>query len=387
MMPLIAANAIIFTAILVGIHRRLSPFSPFMLSALAWQVAFASGLVFGQKFYPLTEQAFLMWLVWFVVSGTLYLLGSDRPHTPGMATLRRLPIDYAPLIVVLILWLAYKIMVVGSASPTQFFYNLRASSNQTMYHESLGLIGRFYPWVFALFLFELINARAANRNLRLLLWCWMLLYALATMGKFAFLTPVLAWAVIKGIRGDLPLRKLVLLLPAMFGVMVVLHLIRSTTIEPFRFSEFLSIYTYSPIVAFGYMNVPPDPPFGANVLRFVYALLHALIGSAEPVPVIQEFVAVPYDTNVYTAMQPFYLDFGAAGVLLGATLYGLIFGLTYHQARANRQLPLMIYAGLSAVLVGQFIGDLLFMMFSGNLQFLLASIIYTSESRSVHLDG
>ncbi len=219
-----------------------------------------------------------MWLIWFLVSSVFYFFLSSLPQTPRKTVLRRLPVDYAFILVVLILWLAYQIWAVGNAGPTHFFMNLRASSNQATYYESLGFVGRLYPWVFALFIFEHVNSRDGNRRLRLLLWCWMLLYAFATMGKFSILTPFLAWAVIKGIRRSLPMRNLFLLLPFLFGIMIMLHFLRTAEGERFVFSEFLSVYTYSPIVALGYADTQTDPLFGAHVFRFLYALMHAIDG-------------------------------------------------------------------------------------------------------------
>jgi len=380
---LLYSNAIILMVLGVGLFRRMSLYSPFMLSALVWQVVFISSLIFGDMFYPLTEGAFVMWLTWFLGSSLFYFFLSNPAQLTNKTILRCLPVDYTFILAALILWLAYRIWVVGNAGPSHFFLNLRLSSNQLEDYELLGLVGRSYPLVFALFLFEHVNARNGNRHLRILLWCFMLLYAFATMGKFAILTPVLAWVVIKGIRGELSNRRLLWLVPLSFGLMVLLHRVRAGAGEQASLAELLSIYIYSPIVALGYMVPQIDAPLGAYTLRFFYALVHALMGGMEPVQVIQDYVEIPYLTNVFTVIQPFFVDFGMAGVLFGSAIYGIFFGLTYHYARANRQLPLMIYSGLSVVLVGQFIGELFLTMLSGNLQFIIAAIIVTFFSRRV----
>lgn len=383
---LVIGNAIILLVIAAGLRQRLSPYSPLMLSAFAWLTVFVSGLIFGHRFFPVTDRVFVLWLVWFLVSCFFYFFTPGPPRAARATELRRLPFDYTPILVVLILWLAYQVQSVGNAGPVQFFLNLRLSSNQIAGFESLGLVGRFYPLVFALFLFEHVNARPANRPLRLLLWCWMLLYAFATMGKFAILTPVLAWAVVKGTRWVLPTRRLLLLAPLLVGIMALVHFVRDGSGQQLRATELLGVYTYSPIVALGYMETPPGDPLGAHIFRFVYAAAHATIGGVEPVQVIQEYVAVPDLTNVFTALQPFVIDFGWAGVLFGAVVYGLFFGLLFRAARTQEQLPLIVYAGLSVVLVGQIIGEFLFTMFSGHLQFIIAAIVVTHNSRRVDLD-
>lgn len=380
---LLFGNAVILAVLAAGYSRRLSPYSPLMLSALVWQVVFVSGLVFGHKFFPLTDRAFVMWLVWFLVSAFFYQILSSQPQPAPKTEVRRLPVDYTVILVGLILWLVWQVRVVGSTGPAAFFSNLRLSSNEIAGLESLGPVGRFYPLVFALFLFEHVNARAGNVRLRLLLWCLMLLYAVATMGKLAILTPVLSWAVIRGLRFSMPTRRLFILAPVAFGVMMVLHFVRAVRGDQFVLTEFLSVYSYSPIVALGYMQIPTDAAFGAQTFRFVYAVLDAVVGGMAPVNVVQGYVAVPYVTNVYTAIQHFALDFGLAGVFFGATAYGIFFGGLYHQARSLRQGPLILYAGFSVILVSQFIGEFLFTMFSGQLQLFMATVVLTSLSQRV----
>jgi hypothetical protein len=47
------------------------------------------------------------------------------------------------------------------------------------------------------------------------------------------------------------------------------------------------------------------------------------------------------------------------------------------------QLSLILYAGFSMALVGQFIGEFMFTMFSGQLQFVIAAVLVVSTSRRV----
>lgn len=367
--------ALIIAFLAAGVSRRLSPFSPLMLGGVAWLGVFACGLFLAGRFYPVTDRAFAMWATWFVVSGLFYLFLAEPAAGTKQVAMRRLPFDYSLLLVGLAVWLAIKMRHVGMAGPAAFLSNLRLSSTENAGLESLGMIGRFFPVVFALFLFEHINSRPENRRLRLLLWCLMLLFAMATMGKLTALTPILAWAVVSDARSRFPLRRLLLLVPAVFVLLFALHLARALVGEQVVLARFLGLYVYSPLVALGYMASPVDLPFGAHVFRFAYALWDATVGGVPPVSVIQPYVAVPLLTNVYTVVQPFALDFGAIGVVLGAAFYGLFFSGLYRAAQAMRQLPLMIYAGLSMVLFGQFIGEFLFTMFSGHLQFLVAAVL------------
>ncbi|MBK8166436.1 MAG: oligosaccharide repeat unit polymerase [bacterium] len=381
MLHLSIGTFVIVAFLAAGSARRLSPFSPLMLGALAWLGVFACGLVLGDRFYPITDRALALWLAWFVVSGLFHLFLAGPGPMGDPAPERSLPFDYSLPLLLLVAWLLFKMRQVGLAGPAEFFSNLRLSSTENAGLESLGPVARFYPLVFALFLFEHINACGANRRRRLLLWGLMSLFALATMGKLTALTPILGWAVVRDVRARLPLRRLLLLVPAVFALLFALHLARALVGEQVALARFLGVYVYSPLVALGYMASPVDSPFGAHVFRFAYVMWDAVIGGVSPVPVVQPYVAVPLLTNVYTVIQPFALDFGATGVVLGAVFYGLFFGLLHRAALARRQLALMLYGGLSMVVFGQFIGEFLFTMLSGHLQFLLAAVVIHGLAR------
>lgn len=94
-------------------------------------------------------------------------------------------------------------------------------------------------------------------------------------------------------------------------------------------------------------------------------------------------IAVPFWTNVYTVMRPFWLDFGMAGVAVGAAVFGVLFGSLHRLAQAGRQWALMSYAGLAIVLVGQFFDDLLFTTLAGQMQFVIAVGFLAAVSRPV----
>ncbi len=381
MIHLVLGTLLILGFLAAGLARRLSLFSPLMLGGIAWLAVFACGLALGGRFYPVTDRAFALWAAWFAVSGVFYLFQAEAPAAGDAARARRLPFDYTLLVLVLVAWLVIQMRHVGLTGPAAFFSNLRLSSTENAGLASLGLVGRFYPLAFALFLFEHINARPANRRLRLLLWGLMLLFAVATMGKLTALTPILGWAVVRDARRRFTLRRLLLLVPVVFGLLFALHLARALVGEQVVLSRFLGLYVYSPLVALGYMPTPGDLPFGAHVFRFFYVVWDGLVGGVTPVSVVQPYVAVPLLTNVYTVVQPFALDFGAVGVVLGAVFYGLFFSFLYRAAQAGRQLALLLYAGLSMVLFGQFIGEFLFTMLAGHLQFLFAALLIHALAR------
>ena len=376
--------AIVLTVMGIAAVRQIPYYSPLVISAMVWLAVFVTGLFAQDLFYPITERAFLLWLVWFVITSVLYFIFSDTEPALPQNEQRSLPFDYSLIVVGLIIWLAYRVWVLGTTGPEHFFLNLRLSAIGLEGFEPLGFMERAYPVVFALFLFEIVNSRKGNLHLRCLLWGWMLLYAIATMGKFAILTPIVSWLIIKGVQGLVPLRVPVLVVLGSLPLMAALHFMRAGAQHQQTLGELVSVYIYSPIVALGHLELNPDAVTGAYTLRFFYAVMHRLFGTMPPEQVILPYVDVPFPTNVYTVLQPFIYDFGAPGVVIGSLLYGLLFGGLFYMAQSKKALPIILYAGLSIALIGQFIGDLFLTTLSGNLQFIIAASIIVFLSKRVH---
>ncbi len=363
--------------------RKLSLFSPPVVTGVVWSIVFIAGLAFSDKFYPLTDQAFFAWLIWFSITGIgSFFLAPGGCQRSYYNSVRTLNFDYSFLMLLLILWLGYRIWVVGSTGPEHFFLNLRLSSNQIEGFEPLGLVGRFYPLVFALFIFEHIFANEKNRRRRVLCWVWMLAYAVATMGKFAVLTPIFTYCAIRGIQGRFKLRTIVAMGSCAFFLMLLVHFVRRGSEDGATFLDMLAIYIYSPLVALGHLEQSVAEQFLPHIFRLAYAVGSALNLTDPPVAVILDYVETPISTNVYTAMQPFMQDGGLLGVAFGAAVYMVTFSFLYRRSLSGHDLSLALYAALSVILVAQFIGDLFVTLLSLNIQlFVFTALIFFLSRR------
>lgn len=381
----LCALAFIVLVLGMAVVRRCSLYSPLVISASIWLVVFIVGLLAEDSYYPIQETAFIAWMIWFLVTSVIFFLlcPSNINGTWIRTEIRRVPVDYALPLLLLIVWLCHQMWVVGSSGPDNFFQNLRMSMVDPENFASLGsLIIRSYPLVFALFLFEHVYSHRENRHLRLLLWCFMLLFSIAGMSKNAILVPFLSWIIIKGITGRLNVSKIALLIAVVLSLMMALHFIRDRS-GYYTIWDILALYVYSPIVAFGYMDIDSSMPIGAYMFRFFYAIGNILGIAPQPVKLINAFVQVPVPTNVFTVMHPYYHDFGLLGVILGAVLYGLFFSCLYFLSVKRGGLWLVLFSGYSIALVMQFFIDLLFLSFSSNLQLLLYSLAIFLVSRKV----
>lgn len=370
---------LIFSAV-----RKLSIFSPPVITSAVWFIVFSAGFIFNERFFPLAEEAFIAWLIWFSIVGIVsFLFAPSEIYRPEERFIRVLPFDYFYLLLGLVVWIWYRIWVVGSSGPEHFFLNLRLSSNGLEGFEPLGTVGRFYPLIFALFTFEHIYTHKRNRHLRIICWIWMMSYAIATMGKFAVLTPILAWSIIKGLQGRIRMGRIAAIVCGTFVLMLVVHFIRKGEQDEAGFLDVLATYVYSPIVALGYVK-PVVPEYTAPyVFRFFYAMGNFFGLSPAPIDVISDYVYIPFPTNVYTVMQPFLHDFSLIGVAVGALFYAFLFCILFWLAVMNKGYYLGLYAMISICLVGQFFAETLLMMLSQHIQeaIMLAFIFIVSRRR------
>ena len=140
--------------------------------------------------------------------------------------------------------------------------------------------------------------------------------------------------------------------------------------------ESLVQYAIGPLPAFDrVVRTGASLEYGRNVFLDVLNLSRRLAGRPVISP-IQEEVAVPFPTNVYTAIQPIYLDFGILGVALAFGLIGAASTYFYLGAIAgNRQFILYYSISLVPLLCSTF-SDIYFAPMLSWLKYVLAAYCY-----------
>lgn len=99
---------------------------------------------------------------------------------------------------------------------------------------------------------------------------------------------------------------------------------------------------------------------GNNTLRFFLKLGMSLnlIPERKVISFVQEYVYVPYPTNVYTFYSPYIRDFGKLYAWLMLGLYGILQTYLYNRAKClNCTRSLLYYAFLLSPLLLSFFGD------------------------------
>lgn len=382
---LCALAVIIFVAFL-GVQRKSALYSPLFINIFSWLVVFVSGLFFYQDFYPITDNVFIAWLCWFSITSFFFFILQPKGFSQVALTFSNpssLPVRYYFFIGVMILWLIYRIWAVGNAGSAHFFLNLRMAAIGIEGVETLGLAARFYPLMIALYIFEQHNYKPERKAERLFLLVWLLVYAIGTMGKFAILAPILIWIVTASMQNRVNKLQILKVAGVTFLLMLLAHITRSSEGSDFNLFKMLAVYTYSPIVALGYLDIQGAQSFGQYSLRFFYAVGHVFDLTPEPVSIIMEYVSIPVETNAYTVLMPFYIDFGLFGVCVFAIIYGLLFGMLYSLVNQRVKIYFAVYVSMTLILLSQFMGESLFSTMSAHLQtvFLLL-IIYSLAKRN-----
>ena len=170
-------------------------------------------------------------------------------------------------------------------------------------------------------------------------------------------------------RGKISIRGIALWGIALVLIFFAFTIMRTETgddgkgaLDDLTILEFIGIYVLTTPVAFSYMQPNIGAPYGSYTLTTVYLILNKLGGNFPIIEQIQEFVWVPLPTNLYTIMQPFFLDFGYPGIAFFAVLYGVVCGWAYRSYRNGSSTGCVMYTYLLYYIVLQFSQEGLIML-------------------------
>jgi len=109
---------------------------------------------------------------------------------------------------------------------------------------------------------------------------------------------------------------------------------------------FLVGYIVGPTAAFDYfLGHPQDYPAGPNhTFKFFLAVASHLHLVAYQPPPPEDFIIVPFPTNVYTVYRYYMGDFGLYGALIAMGVIGLVQTLLYRKARTGSKLGIYLFA-------------------------------------------
>lgn len=375
----------LFFLLFILISGKIDYLSPFSLHVVSWFFVFFVGLFVSQNFYPLTGGIFFKFIVWYGVVGiillVMYLVNGSK-KSKIISNIYNLKNEKILIFFVLIACLItfLEVVYVGLSGPEHFFLNLRLSGFLEDYNGPKYIFTPLlYLIVTPLFAISLMCDNA--KKLKKITGFWQFLFIISTMGKLAFLTPLMIFFVIKyvGFRSKLKFSTMVFSVSILLLVSFVINNIRSSEdSDGQEIINLLGVYVYAPLISLGEL-VPNNQNFGEYTFRFFYAVFYKIgLNDILPVKTILDYVYVPYPSNVYTVMQPFYQDFGIFGVFYGALFYGVFYSLIYFKVVQKGGIFLVIYSLVSLNLIMSFLGETLITNFTLTLYLIVFSMLIWS---------
>lgn len=355
--------------------------SPLSIHSVIWFLVIVTGIIVSAEFIDFPEESFYAFLIWYL---TLYVSlflgeislsskknGNNYLHN-GMEIVCA---QYWKLVIPACMYTAYEIYNVGINGPDSFFLNLRLANTLEDYSgPTFTVMPILYPIIMSMFVVNLFARRQKLNDMSLL--AWVILFGIGTMGKFAIVTPALAYLIIREFKFGISRKKLLLTVPIILVGILALHFTRMSANDNSTINLILGTYIYSPLLAFSTINPATNNDFGEYCFRFVYAVFNkiGLIGE-EPVKTLLDYAYVPTPTNVFTVMQPFYQDFSYPGIFIGALIYGLFFSLLYRFTKKYSICSLLVYSLLSISLLTSFFAETLVTNLSGNIKLAIITIL------------
>lgn len=120
---------------------------------------------------------------------------------------------------------------------------------------------------------------------------------------------------------------------------------------------------------------------GDNTLRFFWAALDKIGFETPPVPLVHEFVNVPFPSNVYTVYRPYFDDFGLPGAVMVQFFLGLLHGRLYRKLARPDAFYCCLYAFSLYPLAMQFFQDQYLSLLSLWLQTVVVLLLITRLRR------
>ncbi|EPD7357572.1 O18ab/O18ac family O-antigen polymerase [Escherichia coli] len=367
---------------LLGTKSRIT--SPLPLHFLPWLLTLIVGISNYDQFYEFNEKSFYSLLIWFTVIFIFYFIGElvnyKRENINVYYGLSHIEYEckkYWIIVIPISLYTIFEIYMVGMGGADGFFLNLRLANTLEGYMgKKFILMPAVYPLMMAMF--AIVCLTKTSKLNKYSIYFWMLLYCIGTMGKFSILTPILTYLIIYDFKHRLKVKKTIKFTSLLIIILALtLHFTRMAENDHSTFLSILGLYIYSPIIALGQLNEVNSSHFGEYTFRFIYAITNK-IGLIKELPVntILDYSYVPVPTNVYTALQPFYQDFGYTGIIFGAVLYGLIYVSLYTAGvRGNNTQALLIYALFSVSSATAFFAETLVTNLAGNVKLVLCTIL------------
>lgn len=378
MITLIIVCALLLLFSILFCRRRW--YAPTLLLTAIWLLSIAFYAKIDHGLHPLTHQTttiLIIWLVAFCLSAwtmqSVYIKPFFKDIHPN-PTIREayfyLTLCTLPIMIFEMIW-------VMQHSGGNLFSALRDANVSGV--QGIRTTGFFVIFWIVSYILELQVATRERYGRVIVLFAVNLFYAFLSMGKMNFMILFLATAIILSKRQLIRVPHLAIGCIVLLFTFVGIQKMRGSYTNP---SHFTALYFTSSLANLNTNTQPQSSEhWGENTFRLYYAIKAKIDGGrTQPINPVLDFKRVEvgehvFGSNTYTALYPFYKDFGKTGVVIFAILLGTIFGYLFKAAEDGSECAMVLYAILAGVIVMQIIGDTFFTVLSQNIQYLIAVIL------------
>ncbi len=370
-------------------------FSPWTITTAVWLAILVMYQFQERLLDPLSDQFLYCLMIWYpilCVSSllTYYVMPGDNGHerSAEIPQINRTVYTWLYVITMVItpVYIYQILKIVMLFNPADLFNNIRILA--VYGDEGYGFLQ--YSYVLS----QVMVVVAFWQYPKIPLWQLLSIVVAAIMSAFAIMEKGMLFFLFITIiftlyeKRVIKMRSIILSVFTVIGVFFVFNLMRdstesSSTSDSMSFLDFFALYILSPAAAFG--TVQPDliPQFGSHTFHSIYIFLERWGGDYIVIDKLQEFVWVPIPTNVYTVFQPFFLDFGYAGVAFFAFFYGVISGWMYRMVRYGSGVMKCLYVYMTYALVLQFYQESFVLNLVSLLQFIFFIVIIQQRKMTV----
>lgn len=371
-------DLLIFFLLFIIFFEKEKLFSPWSVTLLVWISEILMYIIINHKLYPLEghfEYAILIWTSIFVIAA--YSVYQVVPAGVALYESRYNEKIFKFLYFVVLIgipiscYITYK-MAVNLVGSSNIFYNLRYLATQSDF--DIGPLKYIATLGQVLLLVE-CNNKEINKKRLGVLFGLNIIQALSSMSKTSLFVPIIASLFLLIYNKKLSKKYMVYSFGLFLGLTVLFSGLRSYNGKLQSSESTLTVYSLSPIVAFDQtVKKNNQEEGGVNTFRFFYQVGASLGMDVSSKKTIQDFISIPYKTNVYTCMMPYYRDFGYWGIFVFAIIVGSFYGGVYKKI-TNAPVLKVFYAYLLTSLFLQFFDETLFVRFSLIVQFFVLSFL------------
>ncbi len=359
-------------------------YAPAVLFTGAWLVAIGAYAILDHGAHPLrpdTLKALTIWLTGFTLATWVMQSFRFNPLLKGITPsvpVRDMYYYFSLATLPVMIWAVVMIIRHTGGNPFSALRDANVRENE----QGIRTTGFFVVFWMVSYIMELRVLSKTNLWRVIVLFCINLFYVIISLGKMNMMILFLSTAIILSEKGIIKLKHLFIAVPVLIGLMLSLQLARGSLRSMDNINEFCAIYLGTSIANLN-TNVKPhsaEQP-GENTFRIYYAVKSKLDGGkTKVVDPILEFKGVQidktwYGSNTFTALYPFYKDYGIAGIWVFAIFFGLLFGLIFRLSEDGSICALVLYAAWIGSVPMQIIGDTFFSVLSQNIQYLIAVLI------------